>query len=483
MKPNEIVITTDKCSITGIDNNPVQTIGSINANFQLPDNSAINHTFQVVEDNFPIPTDGILGRDFLSQYQCIINYDTWTLSCLNKGQLVEIIIEDNLKGDIVLPPRCEAFRQIGLIVDEGDYLFPSIEILPGIFGANTIVNSLNSVVKFINTTDKVVKLKKNFTNHCVPLSNYNIFSFSENPMNNRSRQLSEELNLSHVETNVKNKLMKLCDKYSNLFALKTDTLTCNNFYKQQIHLNDPSPVYIKNYRTPEAHIGEINSQINKMMNDGIIQPSVSPYNSPILLVPKKSESEDKKWRLVVDYRQLNKKIIADKFPLPRVDEILDQLGRAKYFSTLDLASGFHQIELEEDSKKFTAFSTSSGHFEFNRLPFGLNISPNSFQRMMTIALSGLPPQCAFLYIDDIIVVGCSINHHLMNLENVFEHLAKYNLKLNPSKCHFFCADVTYLGHHISRLGIQPDKSKYNAISNYPVPKNADEVRRFVAFCN
>lgn len=499
LKPNEIIITTEKCSITGINNNPIQTLGSTIANFQLPDNSSLNHVFQVVEENFPIPTDGILGRDFLSQYQCIINYDTWTLSCLNKGQLVELVIEDNLRGDIILPPRCEAFRQVSLILDEGDYLFPSTEIRPGIFGANTIVNSTNSVVKFINTTDKVVKLNKNFSNHCVPLNNYNIFSFSENssvhlnnynvfnfsknPTNNRKQQLSEEINLSHVETNVKNRLMKLCDKYSNLFALKTDTLTCNNFYKQQIHLNDPAPVYIKNYRTPEAHIGEINSQIDKMLNDGIIQPSISPYNSPILLVPKKSESGDKKWRLVVDFRQLNKKIIADKFPLPRVDEILDHLGRAKYFSTLDLASGFHQIELEEDSKKFTAFSTASGHFEFNRLPFGLNISPNSFQRMMTIALSGLPPQCAFLYIDDIIVVGCSINHHLMNLENVFEHLAKYNLKLNPSKCHFFCADVTYLGHHISRLGIQPDKSKYNAISNFPVPKNADDVRRFVAFCN
>ena len=136
-----------------------------------------------------------------------------------------------------------------------------------------------------------------------------------------------------------------------MFALKTDTLTCNNFYKQQIHLNDPTPVYIKNYRTPEVHKSEIDAQVNKMINDKIIQPSISPYNSPVLLVPKKSQSGDKKWRLVVDFRQLNKKIIADKFPLPRVDDILDQLGRAKYFSTLDLTSGFHQIELEDSSKK------------------------------------------------------------------------------------------------------------------------------------
>lgn len=186
---------------------------------------------------------------------------------------------------------------------------------------------------------------------------------------------------------------------------------------------------------------------------------------------------------MIDFRQLNKKIIADKFPLPRIDEILDNLGRAKYFTTLDLMSGFHQIELDENSKKYTAFSSSSGHYEFNRLPFGLNISPNSFQRMMTIALSGLPPECAFLYIDDIIVVGCSINHHLKNLTMVFEKLRQYNLKLNPSKCHFFSSDVTYLGHHITDKGISPDPSKYFTIEKYPTPSNTDDVRRFVAFCN
>lgn len=133
-------------------------------------------------------------------------------------------------------------------------------------------------------------------------------------------------------------------------------------------------------------------------------------------------------------------------------------------------SGFHQIELDEKSKQYTAFSSTSGHYEFNRLPFGLNISPNSFQRMMTIALSGLPPECAFLYIDDIIV-----NHHFKNLTLVFEKLRQYNLKLNPSKCYFFGSDVTYLEHHISDKGISPGRSKYETINKYPKPSNADEV--------
>lgn len=483
LNPHEIVLVNEKCTLTGINENLIQTIGSTIVQIRLPNNSIIHHKFQVVNDNFPIPTDGLVGRDFLTQYQCIINYDTWTLSCICQSQMVELTIEDSIRGEIVLPPRCEVYRQVLVDNLQGDHVLISDEIMQGVFVANAIVNSQNHIIKLINTTEKHVHINKHFKRTYVPLENFNVFSFSGNDNINRNEKLISELNLKHIEQNTKEKLLKLCTKYNNIFSLQSDLLTCNNFYQQNIELENHTPVYIKNYRSPEIHKDEIINQVQKMLDEKIIRPSVSPFNSPILLVPKKSNTTDKKWRLVVDFRQLNKKIVADKFPLPRIDEILDQLGRAKYFSTLDLMSGFHQIELDESSKRYTAFSTASGHFEFNRLPFGLNISPNSFQRMMTIALSGLPPECAFLYIDDIIVIGCSINHHLTNLEQVFKQLEKYNLKLNPSKCNFFCSDVTYLGHHISSLGIQPDKSKYNVILNYPIPKNVDDVRRFVAFCN
>lgn len=125
--------------------------------------------------------------------------------------------------------------------------------------------------------------------------------------------------------------------------------------------------------------------------------------------------------MCVDYRMLNKNLIPDKFPLPRIDDILDSLGRAKYFSCLDLYSGFHQILLEDDSKEMTAFSTEKGSFQWNVLPFGLNVAPNSFSRMMALDFSRLPPEQAFIYMDDLIVIGISINHHLTNLENVFKY--------------------------------------------------------------
>lgn len=206
-----------------------------------------------------------------------------------------------------------------------------------------------------------------------------------------------------------------------------------------------------------------------MLKDDIIENSKSPYNAPLLLVPKKNVADKKKWRVVVDFRKLNDKIVNDKFPLTRLEDILDKLGRAKWFSTLDMTSSFHQIELHEDSRPLTAFSTTNGYYQFKRLPFGLKISSNSFQRMLTIALAGLESD-AFLYVDDIIIYGCSLNHHNENLIRVFERLKKYNLKLNAEKCNFLCPEVVYLGHLITRDGVKTDPAKYKSIKEYPVPK-------------
>ena len=481
---SELVNINETCSITGITEQKLETIGTISTDIICPDNVLIKQKFQLIADEFPLPTDGILGRDFLTKFRCNINYDSWILTAFHENKEIEFTIQDNLSGHFVIPPRCEVLRIIDSGLLQGNYFMDSAEILPGVFCAKSIINTRNHLIKIINTTPEMIKISKTFDRTYEPLENFDVFTFNKIDSQNRQERLRAELKLDGVPNEAKPSLTSLCSKFSDIFALQDDNLTCNNFYKQEILLNDQTPVYTKNYRIPEVHRKEINENVEKLLNDNIIRPSVSPYNSPILLVPKKSNDGTKKnWRLVVDFRRLNKNIIADKFPLPRIDDILDQLGRAKYFTTLDLMSGFHQIELNDSSKKYTAFSTSNGHYEFNRLPFGLNISPNSFQRMMTIALSGLPPECAFLYIDDIIIVGCSIKHHLVNLEKVFLKLREYNLKLNPSKCMFFRSDVTYLGHHISSEGIQPDKSKFSAILNYPEPQNADDVRRFTAFCN
>lgn len=163
--------------------------------------------------------------------------------------------------------------------------------------------------------------------------------------------------------------------------------------------------------------------------------------------------------MCLDYRLVNKKLIADKYPLPRIDEILDGLGRAIYFSILDLFNEFYQIPLEEESRDITSFSTPAGSFRWKVLPFGLNVSPNSFSRMMSLAFAGANQIQYFLYMDDVIVIRNSVKHHLKNLQGIFDICRKRNLKLNSLKCRFFRTEVTYLGYKSTANGIQPDPEK------------------------
>lgn len=276
-------------------------------------------------------------------------------------------------------------------------------------------------------------------------------------------------------------------RFSHIFSLPGDRPTVNNFYEQKLHLKDEIPVYVKNYRASQSEKSEIDAQVGKLLENDLIEMSTSAYNSPLIIfiVPKKGASE-KKWRMCVDYRMLNRKLVPDKFPFPRIEEILDGLGRAKYFSVMDMQSGFHQIPIERHSRPATAFSsTDKGFYQWKVLPFGLCVAPSSFSRMMlmTIAFSGLTPEQAFIYMDDIIVIGFSERNHLNNLEAVFKICEKHNLKLNPDKCDFFKPEVTYLGHTCSDKGLLPDRSKISVIQNYPRPIDKDATKRFVAFAN
>jgi hypothetical protein len=286
-------------------------------------------------------------------------------------------------------------------------------------------------------------------------------------------ELQKECNLPNDD------IRSLCNQYTHIFHLKSEPLTVNNFFKYTIKLKDQEPVYIKNYRTAHSQRDEIQSQVDDLLQSGQIERSIAPYNSPLLLVPKKSVNGQAAWRLCVDYRCLNKKLINDTYPLPRIDDILDELGETQFFSILD----FHQIPLTEECRDFTTFSTQAGSFRYKVLPFGLKIAPSAFARMINTAFSSLPYRVCFIYLDDIIIVGRDSQEHLKNIEKVFKICEQLCLKLNPSKCKFFETQVIYLGHKCSNAGVSPDEHKFDAITNYPRPQTKDEAKRFVAFAN
>lgn len=197
-KPTKLINSTiiDKsqtCSITGIQQQPVQTSGTIVIPLQLSDNCIINHRFHVVPEDLPIPTDGILGRDFLAKFKCIIDYDTWTLTSIINSQLIQIPIQDRFHEDLIIPPRCEVYRMITLNVPNQDYVVQSTELQPGVFCANAIINLQNPLVKIINTTDSTANIKQNFTKFIKPLTNYDIFQYNQVDQKNRNQKCLNEL--------------------------------------------------------------------------------------------------------------------------------------------------------------------------------------------------------------------------------------------------------------------------------------------------
>jgi hypothetical protein len=198
------------------------------------------------------------------------------------------------------------------------------------------------------------------------------------------------------------------------------------------------------------------------------------------MVKEKLDASGKqKWRLVVDFRRLNEVTVGDSYPLPLIIEILDALGKAKYYTTLDCASGFYHIPLREEDQAKTAFSTATGHYEFCDMPMGLKSAPTTFQRLMNAIMAEINGIKALIYMDDLTVIGATLEDHNMALVEVFDRLRTHNLKIQPDKCEFLRMEVCYLGHTITANGVKPDEKKVQAVQQFPTPKSTKHLKAFL----
>ena len=216
-------------------------------------------------------------------------------------------------------------------------------------------------------------------------------------------------------------------------------------------------------------------QIKDLLEQGFIRPLASPYGAPILFVPKK----DGRWRMCMDYCILNKQIVKDRFPLPRINQLMDRLGRAKIFSKLDLASGYHQISIAEDSIHKTAFRTNLGHWEFNVMPFGLTIASASFQRLMNRVFKEEINVFMLVYLDDILVFSNSLEEHYEHLRVALRRLKEAKLYGRLHKCDFLKDHIDYLGFEVSAKGVHASPKKVEAIVEWPTPSSVKDVRSFL----
>ena len=235
------------------------------------------------------------------------------------------------------------------------------------------------------------------------------------------------------------------------------------------------------YKTAPIIQRELDNQIGTLLRHGLITPSTSEWRSPVVMVKK----ADGSYRLTCDYRKLNSITETESFPLPRLEDVWDLVGEsgATVFSTLDLASGFWQIQLDPETKHKTSFVTRNGQYQWEVLPFGLKNSPATFQAVMNEVLKDLLNTCVIVYVNDILCFSKDIETHKVHLQEIFDRLEKANLKLKHSKCKFAQSEVKFLGHILSETGVRPNPQKLDIIKNYPAPKNVKQVRQFLGLCN
>ena len=271
----------------------------------------------------------------------------------------------------------------------------------------------------------------------------------------------------------------LIHQHNGVFSRGEGDVGCTTLVEHQIPLTDDTPIRQRYRRLPPSQYEQVKAHIQQLLEAGIVQPSSSPYSSPIVIVQKKGGD----MRLCVDYRLLNGKTKKDAYPLPRIEESLDALTGAKWFSTLDLASGYNQVPVAEADKAKTAFCTPFGLFEFNRMPFGLCNSPSTFQRLMERIFGDQSFQSLLFYLDDIIIFSSSFEEHLKRLELVLTRVQNNHLKLKLSKCHFFQTEVKYLGHVVSASGVATDPDKIKAVAEWKQPTTTKELRSFLGFAS
>lgn len=436
--------------------------------------------------------DGLIGLDLLSKLEAKI--DLSNKSLITKNAIIPLCFKPNFMSQkYIIPQNSKFIVKLPVDVRNGDIYIETVELKPDLYIPEGVylAKEWHSIVEVVNRSEKEQvlfldqPLKVNEISTEVHELNYSSnfeYPNSEDqyPIEQSCDDITKLIRTDHLNSEEKKTILKLCKNYDDIFLKDNQKLTFTNVVKHSIPTVDDAPIYTKSYRYPYVHKEEVRNQINDMLNQGIIRPSFSPWSSPVWIVPKKKDASGKqKWRLVIDYRKLNEKTISDRYPLPNITEILDKLGKCMYFSTLDLASGFHQIEMDPEDVKKTAFTVEGGHFEYVRMPFGLKNAPSTFQRVMDNVLKDLQGKVCLVYLDDIIIFSTSLQEHSENLKKVFDKLREANLKIQIDKSEFLHKEVSFLGHLVTDQGVKPNPDKIIAIKNFPIPRNQKEIKSFL----
>ena len=296
-------------------------------------------------------------------------------------------------------------------------------------------------------------------------------------------KITDEMRLENLlrifKSETEQKLLDIMCKYANVFMANKWDIGKTELVKHEI-LTLGEPILLKPRRQPANLEDKIEEAIRNLEENGIIRRCDSAWNAPMVCVWKK---EKKDIRLCLDFRSLNQITERRAFPMPNIEEMLDTLGDMKYFSTIDLGSAYYQVELETTSQEKTAFSTKTGQFCFNRMPFGIAAAPATFQKLMTMVLGELLWKIAVVYLDDILIFSKTETEHKINFGKVLEKIKIAGLKINPEKCRLLQQEIRFLGHIINNEGVKVDSEKIESIVTFQRPNCIKKLRSFLGLCN
>ncbi len=476
----------------------LDTLGMLPITIRLGE-EVFSHDVQVVR-NATQPV--ILGWDFLSKHHAAIDLRenhlklwNWTVPLLCSQERVPLRSNAVTLGPILIPARSQMniLAKIQANIGEREFtcnyvglLDPEIQSVHGLCVARTVTSVKAGVtcVRAMNPTNEDchvpcgTRLGEFHSLVTQPGEEFTMLEFTVAQIQTQMEPCPNpkvDLSQSALNREEQTQLESLISQYSDVFSADDYDYGRTDLVKHTIRTGDAQAIRQRAYRTSPHIRAEIDRQVQQLLSHDVIEESCGPWASPVVLVKKKDGS----YRFCIDFRKLNAVTVKDSYPLPRASEALDSLAGACWFSTMDLSSGYWQVELDPNDREKTAFNTGSALYQFKVMPMGLTNAPPTFQRLMELVLRGLHWKVCLVYLDDVLVFSRTFSEHLNSLEEVFSRFRSAGLKLKVNKCHFARSEVSYLGHVVSSQGLLPNEKNLDKVRSWPTPRTVTEVRAFV----
>ena len=497
----KVPLKPKRIALQSANGSEINVLGEAELNFSIA-GIKLSHNFIVVSN---LNRTSIIGRDFLVKNGVRLYFDLAKMRIQNAYVPLENDIHVSsvarLSKKLKMKPRTvylvsghiksnpyfdkETSYELEEVSKGFLYSQPEIEVSPAIVRLKSKNFKQCFPVQITNNSDKHVTLYKGSI--IGTLKDVSIVNSIHSNNNSKPKTISNKEFIEQIQVDNENKaeVSEFLLRNKHLFAFSDCDLLTTDILEADIDTGDHEPINLRPYRIPLSQRELVSESIDDMLKAGIIRPSFSPWNFPVVIVDKKPDLAGikPKPRICIDYRSLNSIVHKKSFPIPLIDDILGNLESSTYFTTLDLRAGFHQIKLTNRSIPKTAFSCFKGKYEYTTMPFGISLAPSYFQAMANKLLLGLE-HFAIAYIDDILIyTKGDLQDHLKHVQLVMDRLEKHFLRLKLSKCSFARNEIKYLGFIVNRFGIKPDEEKVKAIKSLKPPTNVRQVRSFLGMCS